>query len=147
MNTGTNIPMYVLLLAEATEAVVDSESDSTREDESISWVAHYARQQTLQSSTDINIALKSLLPLFQDEVKSVAMIRHSMNIVKTAVPILNPGQVPVLTCDQPLYTIAKQIQWSSPDIYGEDQLVVMFGDLNIEMASLKVLGNILKGSG
>ena len=74
--------------------VVDSESDSTREDESISWAAYHARQQTLQSSTDINIALTSLLPLFQDEAKSVAMTRHSMDIVKTAVHILNPGQVP-----------------------------------------------------
>ena len=47
--------------------VVDSESDSTREDEAISWAAYHARQQTLQSQTDINIALMSLLPLFQDE--------------------------------------------------------------------------------
>ena len=127
--------------------VVDSESDSTRENESISWAACHARQQTLQSSTDINIALTSLLPLFQDEAKSVAMIRHSMDIVKTAVHILNPGQVPVLTCDQPLYTIAKQIHWSWPDIYGEDQFVVMFGGLHIEIASLKVLEDILKGRG
>ena len=120
--------------------MLDIESDSTREDESISWAAYHARQQTLQSSTDINIALTSLLLLFQDDAKSVAMIRHSMDIVKTAVHILNPGQVSVLTCDQPLYTIAKQIQWSWPDIYGEDQFVVMFGDLHIEMTSLKVLG-------
>ena len=77
--------------------VVDSESDSTREDESISWAACHARQQILQSSTDISIALTSLLPLIQDEAKSVAMILHSMDIVKTAVHILNPGQVPVLT--------------------------------------------------
>ena len=127
--------------------VVNSESDSTREDKVISWAAYHARQQTLQSSTDIYIALTSLLLLFQNEAKSVAMILHSMDIVKTAVHILNPGQVPVLTCDQPLYTIAKQIQWSWPDIYGEDQFVVMFGGLHIEMASLKVLGDILKGSG
>ena len=69
-----------------------------------------------------------------------------MDIAKTAVHILNPGQAPVLTCDQPLYTIAKQIQWSWPDIYGEDQFVMMFGGLHIEMASLKGLGDILKGS-
>ena len=91
MNTGTNISMYVLQLAEATEAVVDSDSDSTREDESISWAAYHARQRLLQSSTDISIALTSLLPLFQDEAKSVALIRHSMDIMKTAVHILNPG--------------------------------------------------------
>ena len=123
---------------------MDCGSDSTKEDELISWAAYHARQQTLQSSTDINIALTSLL---QDEAKSVAMIRHSLDILKTAVHILNTGQVPVLTCDQPLYTIAKQIQWSWPDAYGEDQFVVMFGDLHIKMASLKVLGDILKGSG
>ena len=38
------------------------------------------------------------------------MIRHSMNVVKKAVDILNPGQVPIITVDQPLLTIAKQIQ-------------------------------------
>ncbi len=45
------------------------------------------------------IALTSLLPLFHDEAKSVAMIRHSMNVVKKAVKILNPGQTPIITVD------------------------------------------------
>ena len=30
------------------------------------------------------------------------MIRHSMDVVKKAVEILNPGQVPVIAMDQPL---------------------------------------------
>lgn len=75
------------------------------------------------------------------------MIRHSMNIVKTAVEILNPGQVPVLACDQPLYSLAKQIQWTWPDSHGEKQFMIMFGGLHIEMATLKVLGNLLEDSG
>jgi hypothetical protein len=51
-----------------------------------------------------------LLPLFPDQAKSVAMISHAMNVVKKAVEILNPGQVPIITVDQPLYAVAKQTQ-------------------------------------
>ena len=48
--------------------------------------------------------------------------------------------------DQPLYTLAKQIKWSWPASNGEDQFVVMFGGLHIEMAALKVLGELLENS-
>lgn len=70
-----------------------------------------------------------------------------MNIVKTVVEILNPGQVPVLACDQPLYSLAKQIQRTWPESHGEKQFVIMFGGLHIEMATLKVLGDLLEDSG
>ena len=42
-----------------------------------------------------------------------------------------------------LYTIAKQIQWSWPDTYGEYHFVVIFSGLHIEMTILKVLGDLL----
>ena len=38
------------------------------------------------------------------------MIRHAIDVVSQAVRFLNPEQVPVLTCDQPLYAITKKIQ-------------------------------------
>ena len=72
------------------------------------------------------------------------MIKHSMAIVKAAVQHLNPGQVPVLAADQPLYALAKEIQWTWPAIHGE---VIMFGGLHIEMATLKLLGDWLEDSG
>ena len=75
------------------------------------------------------------------------MIRHSMDVVKQAVEIVNPGQIPIITVDQPLYAVAKQIQWSWPATHGEDHFIVMFGGLHIEMAALKALGDLLKGSG
>ena len=50
------------------------------------------------------------------------MLRHSMDVVQHAVHLLNPEQVSVLTLDQPLFTIAKQIQWNRPDVYGEEKL-------------------------
>ena len=53
------------------------------------------------------------------------LIRHSMDVIKRAVEHLNPGQVPVLTVDQPLFAIAKIIQWNWPESYGEDKFVVL----------------------
>ena len=75
------------------------------------------------------------------------MIRHSMDVIKRAVEHLNPGQVPVLTVDQPLFGIAKIIQWNWPESYGEDKFVILLGGLHIEMATLATLGDLLDGSG
>ena len=83
------------------------DAETLDENEMISWAAHHASLQSAQAPTEINVATTSLLPLFHDEAKSVAMIRHSMDVVKTAIDILNPGQIPVLTFDQPLFTLAK----------------------------------------
>ena len=122
------------------------DTNTLRGNEMISWAAYHASHQAVMLE-DSDVALTYLLPLFHEQAKSVAMIRYSMDIVKTAVEILNPGQVPVITCDQPLYTLAKQIQWSWPITHGENHFVVMFGGLHIELAALKTLGNLLEGSG
>ena len=44
----------------------------------------------------------------------------------------------VVAFDQPLYAVAKEIQWMWPDEYGEEKFVIMFGGLHVEMAFLKV---------
>ena len=75
------------------------------------------------------------------------MIRHSFDVVRSAVEYLNPGQTPVITFDQPLFALAKEIQWTWPDRYGEETLVILFGGLHIEMAALKTVGDWLDGSG
>ncbi|XP_065894959.1 uncharacterized protein [Dysidea avara] len=92
-------------------------------------------------------AINALLPLFLDSAHSVAMIKHSMEMVKTTVQYLNPGQTPILSADQLLYALAKQIQRVWPNDFGEDHFVLMLGGLHIEMAILKVLGDWLDGSG
>ena len=66
------------------------------------------------------IYLFIFFPLFYDQAKLVSMTRHSMDVVRKAVEIINPGQVSIITVDQPLYTLAKQIQWSWPDTYSEN---------------------------
>ena len=60
---------------------------------------------------------------------------------------LNPGQVPVVAADQPLFATAKQVQWHWPDKYGEGKFIMMFGGLHIEMAALKSNGTLLQDSG
>ena len=48
---------------------------------------------------------------------------------------------------QPLYAIAKRIQWKWPDEYVGKFYVILMGGLHIEMAMLKVIGIWLDGSG
>ena len=110
----------------------------------MSWAAFHA---SLFTDRSLQLDVSSLLPLFQEEAHSAAMIRHAIGVVSQSVRFLNPGQVPILVCDQPLYAIAKKIQWNWPSTYGEKELVVMFGGLHIELAALKAIGNWLEDSG
>ena len=84
-------------------------------------------------------------PVFNENSHSVAMITHALKQIKENTQYLNPEQCPVLTVDQPLHAISKQIQWHNAD-YGEDSLVVMMGGLHIEMAVLRMIGRWLDNS-
>ena len=110
---------------------------------SSSWSAFHAKRTTEAKPK----CHSSLLPLFQDSAHSLPMIHHGMTVVKQAVQFLNPGQTPVLACDQPLFALAKEIQWKWPESFGEDQMVIMLGGLHIEMTCLKTIGTWLDGSG
>lgn len=70
-----------------------------------------------------------------------------MAVIKLSVEQLNPGQVPVIAFDQPLFAVGKEIQWLWPSDYGENKFVIVFEGLHIEMAFLKVIGDWLEGSG
>jgi len=70
-----------------------------------------------------------------------------MDKIKDMVAFFSPGQVPVITADQTIYAVAKQIQWHWPDQYGKDKFVIMFRGLHIEMAALRSIGTLLQDSG
>ena len=118
--------------------------ETVEKDDFLSWAGFHASRQPPPTHSP---AIISLLPMFLENAHSVAMILHSMNVIKSAVQHLNPRQAPVIMLDQPLYAIAKQIQWNWPVSHGEDKFVIMLGGLHIEMAAFKVLGNWLDGSG
>ena len=110
----------------------------------ISWSAYFAN---LQASVPRPPAITALFPLFRDNAHSPAMVKHGMDIIKQVTKHINPVQIPVLTVDQPLYAIAKKIQWTWPNTYGEKWFVVLMGGLHIEMNILSLLGEWLGGSG
>ena len=123
------------------EILLDIEIEAPK---NISWTAYHAH---CYQRKDISVSPSALLPLFHENAHSVAMIRHSMNIIRNAMDHVNNGQVPAITFEQPLYAIAMQIQWKWPDVYGEGQFVIMLGGLYIEKAALSTVGDWVKGSG
>ena len=84
---------------------------------------------------------------FTDEWKhklsSYGAIKHCMVVVQRTIQDINPSQVPVITADQTVYALLKQIQWKYPNMFGEDSFVIMIGGLHLEMTMLAVLGLML----
>lgn len=75
------------------------------------------------------------------------MMKHTLQVIQKAVSYLHAKQVPVIFYDQPLYALAKQVQWHWPEMFGEAMFVVMMGGLHVEMATLRLIGHWLDGSG
>ena len=69
--------------------------------ENVLWSAYHAKHQ---ESQDKIITPTALLSLFQLSTHTVAMIKHSMDVVKSALEHLNREQTPVLTFDQPFFS-------------------------------------------
>ena len=118
--------------------------DKLDKEDYISWSAHFA---SLQSQAPRSQAITALLPFFDENAHTMAMIQHSMKIVKEGVAYVNPNQTPVIAMYQPLFAVVKQIQWEKADLYGEEKYVMMMGGLHVEMASLKMVGHWLDKSG
>ena len=59
------------------------------------------------------------------------MTKHLFIVIKSAVDHLNPRRTSVIAFDQPLYVLAKEVQWNWPDRYSEDKFMVIFGGLHI----------------
>ena len=106
----------------------------------VSWSAFHAAQQP---EVDKPVANIGRMPLLLENAHTIAMIKHAMKVVASAVNHLTP----ITAMDQPLFALAKEVQWNWPDTHGEQEFVVMMGGLHIETAALKVLGDWLDGSG
>jgi hypothetical protein len=112
--------------------------------DTITWAAYHSMNQP---QANVLPAITTLLPLFYEKADSPAMIKHGMDVISQVTTFLNPGQVPIITVDQPLFALAKAIQWKWPTVYGDDKFVVMFGGLHLEMTMWNTVGDLLDGSG
>ncbi len=101
--------------------------DMLGKDEYISWGAFHASLTTNPTNLP---SLNTLLSLFSEKAATVAMVKHAMSFLQQVTNRLNPGQIPVMAFDQPLYTLAKSVQWLWPDIFGEKRFIEMFGGLH-----------------
>ena len=88
-----------------------------------------------------------IFPIFEEKASTMAMQKHAMLVVKKAVDFINPGQIPVIVGDCPLYAQQKKCQWVYPDEVGETRMVSFMGLLHIEMTSQECGGKLLAGSG
>ena len=66
-----------------------------------------------------------MLPVFREKADTPAMIHHALKLIQKQTNHLNPGQTPVMTADQPLYAITKQIQWAKSETFGEEKFLVI----------------------
>ena len=107
----------------------------------MAWSAHHAYKVR---DHQFEVGISATMPLLRDQAHDVATIKHTLDKIKDAISFLNPTQSPVVTADQPLFALGKQIQWSWPQEYG--QFVFIMGGLHIEMTVLKMIACILKNS-
>ena len=57
----------------------------------------------------------AMFPLLLDEVATHGMVKRTIDIIDQVHKKLNLDQPLVITADQPIYTIGKQVQWLYPD--------------------------------
>ena len=87
-----------------------------------------------------------VFPIFFEKAASMAMQKHAILMAKKAIEFVNPGQVPVIVGDCPLYALQKKCQWKYPDEVGESKMVCFMGFLHVEIVSQECGGNLLAGS-
>ena len=93
----------------------------------LTWSAHHSAQQ--RSSIETTPGIGVLLPLFQEKAATISMIKHGIAVLQSITEYLNPEQVHVIACDQPMFALVKYFQWAWPTAYGEDRLIPMLGGL------------------
>ena len=91
------------------EQVQKMQGTETVSDQQVTWPAFHAN---ILPEPSWEPSITALLPLFHEDSKSVAMMHHALNIIRKATDHVNPGQIPVVTVDQPFYVLVKLIQWN-----------------------------------
>ena len=128
--------------------VIENSDDSNDfpKDVAVSWAAYNSRNVDLNQN-NVPETISAMLPLFREDSKSVAMMRHTVDVVRRCVETVNPGQIPVIEANQPLFKLLKEVQWTWLETHGENSVVILLGGLHIKMTLLKAMGALLDGSG
>ncbi len=152
LNIDSELRPHVRPLNETLESAYDwlthahqlLQKETLDQNDWISWAAYNAVKYGQQPRP---ITPSVMLPLFRESAHSPLMVYHGMNVICAVTNHINPGQTPVMVVDQPLFTIAKKIQWKYSDELGENKFVVMLGAMHTEKMLYDSLGDWLDGSG
>ena len=106
------------------------------------WARHHASCK--RKKVDLP-GINTISPLLRDKVHTLNMQAHCMLLNINSVNILNEGQTPVDTCDEPLFALSKEAQYRNPKLF--ENYVVLFGALHMEQSFLGMHGDLINGSG
>ena len=107
---------------------------------SLSFASFYSRNILPKVEKDVCV----LLPLILESINFHAVVAHTMKQVARITERVNPCQHSVITADQPVYALCKQVQLM---ITTYKTFFCKMGDLHTEMAFLSANGDLLEGSG
>ena len=62
-----------------------------------------------------NLGISTKLPLILEKVYTKDTQYYCTHIISKTIFKVNPKQTPVDVCDEPVYTLAKQMQWRFPE--------------------------------
>ena len=76
----------------------------------MSWSGYNSKITAVQP---MKPSVTCMLPIFEEKANIYLMMAPGLKVICEAVEKLNPGQVPVITADQPLYALLKILQWQN----------------------------------
>ena len=80
-----------------------------------------------------------LLQLLPKPINSTAMVSHCIIIICKIIEHVNPGQSPVITGNQPVYALGRQVSFMYPLEF--DKVIWMMGPLQTEIAFISAIGD------
>ena len=108
------------------------------------WAKHHSSFQRF--GTEINVGVNAILPMINKEMHKLDTMYHVMNLNKKITNLLNPSQIPVNTCDLPVYAVTETIQCMHPETLGSWKHFSILGGFHIEQSALVIYVEIIKGS-
>ena len=86
---------------------IDLMTIATIVEESSSWAKYHSNVKRKEVE---EIGIQSILPLIDKPVQTLRAQHHCMNIISDTIKYINPGQIPVDTCDQPVFALTKEVK-------------------------------------
>ena len=83
-------------------------------------------------------------PLLRNKVHTLNMQAHCMLLNINSAKVLNEGQTPVDTCDQPLFALPMEAKYRNPVLFND---YVSTGELHIEQSFIEIYADLINGSG